>query len=248
MRICNIIKSLESIDDNIPIDDNDSKEFEDTEKDKLINKNDNGIIDNIYFSNIKKNKNYIMLYRNDAIIIYVDTDDMPKDFNYYCNSVNNFTIFITNTIDYELNNYLMFTKLLKNVVKNSIIDIYINTCGGFVSSGVYLISAMEQCRCKIITHVPNFAASMGAVIMLFGDEMRIDDDATIMFHGVQSNCYGNIADMISNMNNLSNYDDKMLKKALDKKVITSNEFKDLKDGKDLFLLGRTVNERINSNE
>ena len=66
-------------------------------------------------------------------------------------------------------------------VKN--INIHINTGGGEVVEGQAIFSAMVNSKAHITTIAEGTVASMGAVILLGGDTIKMTEFARLMFHG-----------------------------------------------------------------
>ena len=64
----------------------------------------------------------------------------------------------------------------------SVITIFVASAGGSVRSGLAIYDAMRLASCPIRTVCLEFAASMGAVIFMGGDDRRMAPHAELMIH------------------------------------------------------------------
>lgn len=65
------------------------------------------------------------------------------------------------------------------------INVYINTMGGSVQEGIAIINALRRTGATINTYNTSFACSMGATILLTGDNVYMYDNSLTMIH----NCW-----------------------------------------------------------
>ena len=78
-------------------------------------------------------------------------------------------VFLTGGIDDEVANLLVAQLLfLSNEDPKADINLYINSPGGVVSSGLAIFDTMQYLRCDVATYNVGMAASMGAVIFAGG--------------------------------------------------------------------------------
>lgn len=86
--------------------------------------------------------------------------------------------------------YIDMIHQLKICGANDIVYIYLNTPGGFVTTGIQIINAMRNCPAKVVTVLESEAHSMGTFIFLAGDEFIVHDNCRMMFHNFSSGMYG----------------------------------------------------------
>lgn len=75
------------------------------------------------------------------------------------------------------------------------VHIRINSPGGSVFEGMAIFNAIRRQGNRIVTHIDGLAASMGSVIALAGDEVRMAGNALMMIHNPWSLAIGDSEDM-----------------------------------------------------
>lgn len=70
------------------------------------------------------------------------------------------------------------------------INVYINTMGGSVQEGIAIINALRRTGATINTYNTSFACSMGATILLAGDNKYMYDNSLTMIHNCWSMACG----------------------------------------------------------
>jgi len=91
-------------------------------------------------------------------------------------------IFIDEPIDDELANGVIAQLLYLDSVSQKTIDVYINTPGGSVYSGLAIYDVAHLIKSPIKTICIGMAASMGAILMLMGTERCATKHSRIMLH------------------------------------------------------------------
>lgn len=71
------------------------------------------------------------------------------------------------------------------------INVYINTMGGSVREGIAIINALRRTGATINTYNTSFACSMGATILLAGDNKYMYDNSVMMIHNAWAIACGN---------------------------------------------------------
>lgn len=71
------------------------------------------------------------------------------------------------------------------------INVYINTMGGSVQEGISIINALRRTGATINTYNTSFACSMGATILLAGDNKYMYDNSLMFIHNAWSMACGN---------------------------------------------------------
>ena len=87
-----------------------------------------------------------------------------------------------------------FTRELKAITAPTI-HVRINTPGGDVFDGVAIANALRDHPSRIVSHIDALAASMGSIIALAGDEVRMAPNAFYMIHDPWSFAIGNASDL-----------------------------------------------------
>lgn len=80
-------------------------------------------------------------------------------------------------------------------VQADTINLHLNTPGGMVFDGMAIYNALKAHKARVVTHIDGLAASMGSIIALAGDEVRIAQTAFVMIHNPWSIVLGAAADM-----------------------------------------------------
>lgn len=107
-------------------------------------------------------------------------------------------IFIDGPIDDELANGVIAQMLyLNSLSATETINVYINSPGGSVLSGLAIYDISKKISAPIRTIVIGMAASMGAVLMLMGKERAALKHSRIMIHEVSSGMEGKTKDIES---------------------------------------------------
>ncbi len=74
------------------------------------------------------------------------------------------------------------------------IDLHLNTPGGSVFEGVAIYNALKSHSARIVVYIDGLAASMGSIIALAGDEIRMAASGFFMIHNPWSIAAGDAAD------------------------------------------------------
>lgn len=89
---------------------------------------------------------------------------------------------------------------------NDELEVIINSPGGDVFAGSEIYTALKEYNGNVTTKIVGIAASMGSVIAMAGDTVKISPTAQIMIHNVWSMAMGDYrdmqhsADLLQNMN------------------------------------------------
>ncbi len=122
-----------------------------------------------------------------------DQDDKPASgpFRYFenINTAKTHHFYLTQALGAP-EEYIDMIHQLKTCGVNDIVYIYLNTPGGYVTTGIQIINAMRNCPAKVVTVLESEAHSMGTFIFLAGDEFVVHDNCRMMFHNFSSGMYG----------------------------------------------------------
>ncbi len=114
-----------------------------------------------------------------------------------------------------------------NDIKAEITHIRINTPGGNVFQGTAMANAIKQHKSKTIIHIDGLAASIGSIIAIAGDEVRMADNAFFMFHEAWSFVIGNAEGLREEAKLLDKIDGVLAKTYANKTGKKEDEIKDL---------------------
>jgi ATP-dependent protease ClpP protease subunit len=121
--------------------------------------------------------------------------------------------------------------------KDAQILMLINSVGGNVYALRQILAAMEVCEAKITTHVTGIAASCGAMLWLYGDELTMSPLARVMFHGSSMmGITGNTVQLAETLEKQVEVLNNMLHPAITKNILTEEEYDNMVNGKsDIYL-------------
>ncbi len=92
-------------------------------------------------------------------------------------------LFFTEEVTAESSNqFIQFLMCMEKYSPDEEIEIYINSLGGEVVSGLAVYDTLKKMRCPIRTVCIGTAASMGAIIFLAGDKREMFPHTKIMIH------------------------------------------------------------------
>ena len=76
-----------------------------------------------------------------------------------------------------------------------VINVHINSNGGYVSEGLAIYNALKNHPAKIVTICDGFACSAASVIFMAGDERVMNSASMLMIHNAWSDARGNAAQL-----------------------------------------------------
>lgn len=103
------------------------------------------------------------------------------------------------------------TETIKSLGASSSEPIYllINSPGGSVLDGALVISAIESSKAPVYTVCMQLCASMAAMIHQYGKERLMNDRSILMFHNAAGSAQGYVPQMLSRLNIINRYVNKM---------------------------------------
>jgi ATP-dependent Clp protease, protease subunit len=94
-----------------------------------------------------------------------------RSYDIYSRLLRDRIVFVTGGVDDDMANLVVAQLLfLSNEDPKAPISIYINSPGGSVSAGLAIYDTMQFVRCPVSTYCVGMAASMGAVLLVGGDD------------------------------------------------------------------------------
>ena len=125
------------------------------------------------------------------------TNNGEKIYDIYSKLLDNRIIFINGEINDTLSNLVISELLYLDSINNNDIDIYINSPGGSVTSGLAIIDTMNYIKSDVRTIVIGIAASMASIILASGTKgKRLSlKNSEVMIHQPLGNTSGQATDI-----------------------------------------------------
>lgn len=129
--------------------------------------------------------------------IQESTTNGDKVFDIYSKLLENRIIFINGEINDIMSNLVISELLYLDSLNNDTIDIYINSPGGSVTSGLAIIDTINFIKSNVRTTVTGIAASMASLILASGSKgMRHSlKNSEVMIHQPLGNVGGQATDI-----------------------------------------------------
>ena len=94
-----------------------------------------------------------------------------------------------------------FAEDLKGIDADTI-HLRVDSPGGSVIDGISIFNALQRHPAKVVTHIDSLAASMGSVVAMAGDEVRMANNALLMIHEPWTVAMGNADELRKNADTL----------------------------------------------
>lgn len=153
------------------------------------------------------------------------------------------TFYISDSIQDPLKYTDMIHKI-NTAQPDDTIYIHLNTPGGYISTGVQIINAMQSTPAHVVTVLAARAYSMGTFIFLAGDEYLLHDDSRMMFHNFSGEAGGKGQEMLSMVEHTVMWFNKLLKKYCSP-FLTDEEMEKICTGTDIWMDADEVRKRLN---
>lgn len=127
-----------------------------------------------------------------------------------------------------------FRKALKNANGMKVLNIHVNSCGGYCDDGVAIYSMIKNHSAKKVAYVDGYACSIASLIVAACDKVCMNVPACMQIHNALTFAYGNARTLRAQADTLdkitSGIKDAYLDKAAGK--LTAETLNALMDGKD----------------
>lgn len=123
---------------------------------------------------------------------------------------------------------------LRQLKPEDTVVLHINNFGGYVHTGLEIITAMEDSPAHIIARVESPSYSMASLIACAADELYIADQAFLMFHTYSGNFGGKGSDAGKSIEALDSLMERVLKKYCSK-LLTDEQIQDMLNGVDIYV-------------
>lgn len=153
------------------------------------------------------------------------------------------TIFLSSIITDPIN-YAEALHRIHSATENDVVYIHLNCRGGNLETGIQFINAMKSTAAHVITILDSVAYSLGTLIFLSGDELRVHENCMMMFHNYSSGLWGKGNEMTSEIEALNKWFNKVMKK-IAIPFLTESEVAEVLEGKDLWMDSDEIRKRLN---
>ncbi|GAB2873859.1 hypothetical protein GCM10027277_48880 [Pseudoduganella ginsengisoli] len=99
------------------------------------------------------------------------------------------SFYISGTIE-QASYYNELFYALRSASETDLIYLHLNTTGGDFDTGLQIINNMQASAARVVTVLEARAYSMGAFILLAGDEMVVHENCQLLFHSYSGNFSG----------------------------------------------------------
>ena len=129
--------------------------------------------------------------------IQESTSNGEKVYDIYSKLLENRIIFLNGEINDNLSNIVISELLYLDSINQNDIDIYINSPGGSVTSGLAIIDTMNYIKSNVRTTVVGMAASMASLILASGEKGKRYSlkNSEVMIHQPLGNTSGQATDI-----------------------------------------------------
>lgn len=128
--------------------------------------------------------------------------------------------------------------------ENDIVRIHINSPGGNLNSTIQLMRAIQDSPATVITSVEGECMSAATMIFLSGDMAEISEHSMFMFHNYSGGTIGKGGEMLDQLQYQHEWSNRLFREVYEA-FLTEEEIDLMVNGKDLWMTGEEVTERLN---
>lgn len=140
-------------------------------------------------------------------------------------------------------NYIDVIESIRNAGPNDVIQIVINSGGGDLMTGLQLREAMMKSQAHIQCVVEGQCASAATMIFLAGHELVANEFSVFMFHNYSGGTFGKGGEMHEQISFERRWSIQLMQNIY-KDFLTKSELAAMLDGKDFWMTGQEVMDRI----
>ncbi len=120
-------------------------------------------------------------------------------------------IYLIGPVNEQMSNVVQAQLMYLSQLSKQEIQVYVNSPGGSVVSGLTIVDALELSGCDINTINTGMAASMGSILLGCGTKGKrgMTKNARVMLHQVSAGAYGNVQDMDISMQQTIKFNEKL---------------------------------------
>jgi len=146
---------------------------------------------------------------------------------------------------FHTSHYKKAISIMHTLTPDYITHIVLHTPGGSIATACNILSAMERCKAKIITHNVGEAASCGSLILAFGDKINIHPFSVTMFHNALFGNYDSVHRLLTQTQHTIRNTMDLFSKMQKRGVITAEEIeKIVKRGEEFYLTSDVMTARV----
>lgn len=143
----------------------------------------------------------------------------------------------------EPNYYRNLLQVLLSAGDNDVVEIWINTRGGDISSTEAIVSAIQNSEAQVVGLINGMAYSAGSVIALSCPNLVVLDSASMMIHESSYGAGGKSSDIRGYVGFLDRKLDRLIDTVYEG-YLTTDEIVQVKNGKELWMLPEEIEERL----
>lgn len=140
--------------------------------------------------------------------------------------------------------YVDMIHRIKTAHQSDIVNIYLNTPGGILTTGIQLISAMKNSPAHIVAHMEGEVGSLGTIIFLSADEFVVNDHCMFMLHNFSHGSEGKGNEVASQVRAVNKWFEKFARDIY-VPFLTEAEFDRLLKDEDFWFDSDEVRKRLN---
>lgn len=143
----------------------------------------------------------------------------------------------------EPKDYINIIHTIKTASPHDTIYMYLNTPGGYLDTGVQLISAMRASQGHVVTVLEGTVASLGALLFLCGDEFIVHQHVLFMIHNHSGGQWGKGHEYLAKAEATAKWFENIARDVY-RDFLSESEIKEMLDGKDFWLQTDDVKKRL----
>ena len=155
---------------------------------------------------------------------------------------NIYDLYLTGNIG-PATDYQDWNQMMRAAGENDVVYIHINSNGGEIFSAIQLMRTMQETQATVVASVEGMCMSAATLIFLTADVCEISEHSHFMFHTYSSGNWGKGSEQLAGVM----ADDKWARHLFNtvyKGFLTTQEIKDMIDGKDFWMNPAEVNKRL----
>lgn len=154
---------------------------------------------------------------------------------------NVFHLYISGSIG-EPENYTEIFQVLRCAGPNDVVNLYLNTPGGYFNTSVQFRAALLGTQATTIAHLEGECFSGGSIIALSCDDLVLHNHSILMLHTYSGGSWGKSPDLLRSVS----FQDGWIKEAMQdtyENFLNAEEMQKLFNGKDIWLKKGEIEER-----
>lgn len=117
-------------------------------------------------------------------------------------------------------------ELLETAKEGDVVFLDFNTPGGWVTTGCVLANAILHSKAEVVGTAMSMTASIGAMMLVACDIIKVGQLATVMFHGSSGGYFGKTVDNEEDAHQMNQYFQRLLR-SVGKRLLTDEEIDEI---------------------